>query len=65
MKRFVAALTVAGAATLAGVVTAAPAAAEPSLCLHVDISVQGEEQVQDICLPPEGIEPPALPGLGL
>lgn len=50
-------------ATLAGVVTAAPVAAEPSLCPHVDISVQGEEQVQDICLPPEGTEPPALPEL--
>ena len=64
MKRFVAVLTVVGAATLAGVATAAPAAAEPSLCLHVDISIQGEEQVQDLCLPPEGTEPPALPGLG-
>jgi hypothetical protein len=62
MKRLVAALTIAGAAGLGGVLAAGPASAA-SVCAHVDITVNGENQVQDVCLPPEGTEPPALPGL--
>jgi hypothetical protein len=52
VKRIVAVLTIVGAALAGSVAVAAPASAEPSLCLHVDININGEGQVQDLCLPP-------------
>ena len=55
--------TTAGAAMLGGLLLAPQAQAEPSLCVHLDVSIQGEQQVQDICLPPEGGgEAPGIPG---
>jgi len=52
LKRIVAVLTVVGAGLVGSVALAPPASAEPSVCLHLDISVNGEGQVQDLCLPP-------------
>ena len=63
---------VAGAAIFGGVLLAPNAQADPSLCVNVDISVNGQGAVESICLPPEGAPapeapelpaPPALPGL--
>ena len=64
---------IAGAAIFGGVLLAPNAQADPSLCVDVDISVNGEGAVESICLPPDGggevpelpapPAPPALPGL--
>jgi hypothetical protein len=51
VKRIVAVLTLVGAALAGSVALAAPASADASACLHVDISINGEGQTQDICLP--------------
>jgi hypothetical protein len=52
VKRSFAVLTLVGAGLAGSVVLAAPASADASACLHVDISINGEGQAQDICLPP-------------
>ena len=52
MKRIIAVVTVVGAGLVGSVALAAPASAEPALCLHLDININGQGQVQDICLPP-------------
>ena len=63
---------IAGAAIFGGVLLAPTAQADPSLCVNVDISVNGQGAVESLCLPPEGApapeapelpEAPALPGL--
>lgn len=50
MKRTVAVLALVGAGMVGSVALAAPASAAGA-CVHVDITVNGESQVQDICLP--------------
>ncbi|HSP04780.1 MAG TPA: hypothetical protein VLR27_14810 [Acidimicrobiales bacterium] len=56
--------TTAGAAMLGGLLLAPQAQAEPTLCVDLDLTVQDQELVQSICLPPEdGGGAPALPGL--
>ena len=62
--------TTAGAALVGGLVLAPqamaeeqPAPASPSLCLNLDISIQGTGEPLSICLPPEGGETPSLPAL--
>jgi hypothetical protein len=64
--------TVAGAALLGGVLLAPNAQADPSVCVDLDVSVNGQGAVESICLPGEGApapeapelpEAPALPGL--
>ena len=51
MKRLVAVLTLAGAATLGGVATAGTAQADPSLCLTYNIDINGQGQAGSQCLP--------------
>jgi hypothetical protein len=51
VKRFVAVLTLAGAATVGGLATAGTAQADPSLCLTYDINVNGQGQAGTQCLP--------------
>lgn len=50
MKRLVAVLTLVAAGLVGSAAVAAPASAA-SLCLAVDVSVNGEGQAQEICLP--------------
>jgi hypothetical protein len=52
VKRFVAVIGLVAVTGLTTLVSAGPAAADPSLCLHVDISIQDQGQTQDLCLPP-------------
>lgn len=53
MKRLVAVLGVVGLSVVGGLATAAPAsAAEAAVCVHLDVNIAGQGQVQDICLPP-------------
>lgn len=51
MKRFALALPVT-ALVAATVLVAAPAQAQPSLCLTYDVSVNGQGQAGTQCLPP-------------
>jgi hypothetical protein len=50
MKRIVAVLTLAGAATI-GIGAPAAMAADSSACLHLSINVNGTEQTIDQCAP--------------
>ncbi len=65
MRRRHTVIASAAAAALAGGLLLAPSAqADPSLCIDLDISIQGEGAAESICLPPEdGGETPELPGL--
>lgn len=49
MKRVAAVLGLTAAAV---VLTVAPASAEPSACVSLDLSINGQGTAQDICLPP-------------
>lgn len=49
MKRLALLLGLSGAAL---VLTAVPASAEPSVCLALDLSLNGQGTAQTICLPP-------------
>lgn len=49
MKRLATVLGVTAAAT---VLLAAPASADPSVCVSLDLSINGQGTAQDICLPP-------------
>jgi hypothetical protein len=51
VKRIVAALLLTGAGVVGSVALAAPASADASACVHLDISVNGQGQTQDICVP--------------
>jgi hypothetical protein len=51
VKKIVAVLALIAAGLIGSVTLAGPASAA-SACLHVDISVNGQGQTQDICLPP-------------
>ncbi|HSP04397.1 MAG TPA: hypothetical protein VLR27_12885 [Acidimicrobiales bacterium] len=64
--------TTAGAALVGGLVLAPQAMADeheeeapasPSLCINLDISIQGTGEPVSLCLPPEGGEAPGLPEL--
>jgi hypothetical protein len=61
MKRLVAVLVVASAATVGGVVTAGAASAD--ICLNADITVNGQNQQINECIPTTPPALPALPGL--
>ena len=63
MKRIAAIALTAG--TLgAGAAFAVPAfAAGPQLCITYDVSVNGQEQAGQQCLPPSDAPVPSLPGL--
>lgn len=54
MKRTLAVLAVTVAATTGSLVTAGAASADPGVCLHLSIDLNGTGQQQDICLPPAG-----------
>jgi hypothetical protein len=54
MKRVLAVAALAVAAVPLLATAPASAATSPSACLHVDISINGTGQAQDICLPPSG-----------
>jgi hypothetical protein len=54
MKRVLAVAALAVAAVPLLAISPVSAATSPSACLHVDISVNGTGQAQDICLPPSG-----------
>ena len=52
---------VAGAALFGGILLAPTAQADPSLCVDVDISINGEGAAESVCLPPDGGGAPELP----
>ena len=65
MRRRIAVVAVGAVASLGFMLPGAQAACPEGTILQVnlDINVNGEGQVQEICLPPSGGDAPGLPGV--